>query len=119
MNPQQGPCPAWEREIGRWSGFAKPLPRDDRQAFDELMDMGRNYITEIKGTPQPATFEQLIISIIIAQRLRIIEIEKALNTIRPDPATPPQEKKTNMENQRTGPVHFKRKKPGGEQTRLS
>jgi hypothetical protein len=119
MNPQQGPCPACEREIGRWSGFANPLRRDDRQAFYELMDMGRNCIPEIKDTAQPAKFEQLVISIIIAQRIRIIEIEKTLNTIRPDPATPPQEKKTNLENQRTEAVHFKKKKPGGEQTRLS
>jgi len=34
---------ALEKEISRWSGFARALRRSDREAFDELMDMCRSY----------------------------------------------------------------------------
>jgi hypothetical protein len=33
---------ALESEINRWNGFARALRKDDREAFDELMDMCRN-----------------------------------------------------------------------------
>jgi hypothetical protein len=29
---------ALESEINRWNGFARALRKDDREAFDELMD---------------------------------------------------------------------------------
>jgi hypothetical protein len=37
---------ALEGEIGRWSGFARALRSSDREAFDELMNMCRNYASE-------------------------------------------------------------------------
>jgi hypothetical protein len=33
---------ALEEEISRWNGFARALRKDDREAFEELMDSCRN-----------------------------------------------------------------------------
>jgi hypothetical protein len=33
---------ALEGEIIRWNGFARALRKDDREAFEEMMDMFRN-----------------------------------------------------------------------------
>ena len=33
---------ALESEISRWSGFARALRKEDRESFEELMDMSRN-----------------------------------------------------------------------------
>jgi hypothetical protein len=35
---------ALEEEISRWSGFARALRKDDREAFEELMDMARSFV---------------------------------------------------------------------------
>jgi hypothetical protein len=31
-------------EINKWSGFARALRKDDREAFEELMDMSRSFV---------------------------------------------------------------------------
>jgi hypothetical protein len=33
---------ALESEINRWNGFARAFRNDDREAFEEMMDMCRN-----------------------------------------------------------------------------
>ena len=33
---------ALEQEISRWNGFARALRKEDREAFEELMDMCRS-----------------------------------------------------------------------------
>ena len=37
---------ALEGEISRWNGFARALRKDDREAFEEMMDMCRGYASE-------------------------------------------------------------------------
>jgi hypothetical protein len=37
---------ALEGEISRWSGFARALRKEDREAFDGLMDIWRSYASE-------------------------------------------------------------------------
>jgi hypothetical protein len=37
---------ALESEISRWSGFVRALRKDDREAFEEMMDMCRGYASE-------------------------------------------------------------------------
>ena len=37
---------ALEGEISRWNGFARALRKDDREAFEEIMDMCRGNASE-------------------------------------------------------------------------
>ena len=37
---------ALETEIHRWDGFAKALRKEDREAFEMLMDMCRSFVSE-------------------------------------------------------------------------
>ena len=69
---------ALEGEINRWSGFARALRRPDREAFDELMDMCRTYASESINATKPIIFEPMIISILLAQQVRIQKLERQL-----------------------------------------
>jgi hypothetical protein len=50
---------ALEEEINRWSGFAKALDKCDREAFDELMDMCRNYALQSSNATNPIVFKPM------------------------------------------------------------
>jgi hypothetical protein len=69
---------ALEGEISRWSGFARALRRSDRQAFDELMDMCRSYASESSCATNPILFEPMVMSILLAQQVRIQKLERQL-----------------------------------------
>jgi hypothetical protein len=44
---------ALEGEINRWSGFARALRREDREVFDEPMDMRRGKLWKAATQPTP------------------------------------------------------------------
>jgi hypothetical protein len=69
---------ALEGEIGRWSGFARALRKPDREAFDELMDMCRSYASESGNATNPIVFEPMIMTILLAQQVRIQKLERQL-----------------------------------------
>ncbi len=69
---------ALEEEISRWSGFARALRRSDREAFDELMDMCRNYASESSCATNPIVFEPMVMSILLGQQVRIQKLESQL-----------------------------------------
>ena len=70
---------ALEEEINRWNGFARALRKDDREAFEELMDMCRSFASESSNATNPIIFEPMIMSILLFQQKRIILLEKKLN----------------------------------------
>ena len=37
---------ALEGEISRWNGFVRALRKDDREAFEEMIDLGRGFASE-------------------------------------------------------------------------
>ena len=37
---------ALEGEICRWNGFVRALRKEDREAFEEMMDMSRGFASE-------------------------------------------------------------------------
>lgn len=78
---------ALEGEISRWSGFAKALRREDREAFDELMDACRSFASESSNATNPIIFEPLVISMLLSQHMRISRIEKKLSVIK-QPSSP-------------------------------
>ena len=72
---------ALEEEISRWSGFARALRKPDREAFDELMDMCRGYASESSNATKPIVFEPMIMSILLAQQVRIQKLERQLSDL--------------------------------------
>ena len=73
---------ALEDEINRWSGFARALRKPDREAFDELMDMCRRFASESGNATNPIIFEPMVMSIMLAQQLRIRKLENKLHDLR-------------------------------------
>ena len=69
---------ALEGEISRWNGFIRALRKDDREAFEEMMDMGRGFASEAGNATNPILFEPFIMSILLAQQKRILTLEKKL-----------------------------------------
>jgi hypothetical protein len=73
---------ALESEINRWSGFDRALRKADREAFGELMDMCRSYASESSNATNPIVFEPMIISILLAQQVKIRQIECKLEILK-------------------------------------
>ena len=72
---------ALESEINRWSGFARALRKEDREAFDELMDMCRGYAMAAGNATNPIVFEPMVMSILLAQQKKLRELEYKLNDV--------------------------------------
>ena len=69
---------ALEDEISRWSGFVRALRKDDREAFEELMDMCRSYASENSNATNSIVFEPMVMSILLGQHVRIQKLELQL-----------------------------------------
>ena len=69
---------ALEGEISRWNGFARALRKDDREAFEEMIDMCRGYASGAGNATNPILFEPFIMSILLAQQKRILALERKL-----------------------------------------
>ena len=72
---------ALESEINRWSGFAKALRKNDKEAFDDLMDICRSYASESSNATNPIIFEPMVMSMLLAQQEEIRELDKKLGAI--------------------------------------
>ena len=75
-----------EEEIGRWSGFVRVLGREDREAFEALMDACRRFASESSMATNPIIFEPMVMAILLGQQRRIQEIEQKLKSIQPNSA---------------------------------
>jgi hypothetical protein len=73
---------ALEDEIQRWSGFAKALRNDDRDAFEQLMDACRSYASAASNATRPVMFEPMALSILLFQQKRLIKLEKELDAVK-------------------------------------
>ncbi len=74
---------ALEDEIRRWSGFAKALRTEDREAFEALMDACRLLASAGSNATQPILFEPMVMSILLFQQKNLHRLEKALDAIKP------------------------------------
>jgi hypothetical protein len=73
---------ALEDEIHRWNGFQKALRTEDRVAFEALMDACRSFASAGSNATQPILFEPMIMSMLLSQQKKIIQLEKALDAIK-------------------------------------
>jgi hypothetical protein len=63
--------------------FRKALQsEEEREAFDKLMDMCRNNAMASGNACNPIIFEPMVISILIAQKKLLMELEYKLNEVR-------------------------------------
>ena len=69
---------ALESEINRWNGFARALRKDDREAFDELMDMCRSNAMAAGNACNPIIFEPMVMSILVGQQKKLRKLEDKL-----------------------------------------
>jgi len=73
---------ALDRELQRWSGFAKALRSKDREAFDQMMDVCRNYASAGSNATRPVVFEPMVMSILLNQQKMLNRLEKELDAAR-------------------------------------
>ncbi len=76
---------ALENEICRWKGFADALRREDKEAFDALMDACRKYASAGSNATQPLLFEPMVMSILLSLQKKNIQLEKALDAPKRQP----------------------------------
>ena len=69
---------AVESEINRWNGFARALRKEDREAFEELMDSCRNNAMAAGNATNPIIFEPMVMSILLGQQKRLQKLEQEL-----------------------------------------
>jgi hypothetical protein len=72
---------ALESEIHRWNGFARALRKEDREAFEELIDLCRDNAMASGNVCNPIIFQPMAMSILLAQRKRLLELEEKLNVV--------------------------------------
>jgi hypothetical protein len=82
---------AVEDEIRRWNGFAKALRKEDREAFDVLMDACRSYASAASNATQPLLFEPMIMSMLVSQQIRLQRLEKELDDLKQKQPNGPQQ----------------------------
>jgi hypothetical protein len=73
---------ALDRELQRWSGFARALRKEDRAAFDQLMDACRNYASAGSNATRPVIFESVVMSILLHQQKTLNRFETKLDAVR-------------------------------------
>jgi hypothetical protein len=72
---------ALESEINRWNGFARALRKDNREAFDELMDMRRINAMAAGNACNPIIFEPMVFSILVGHQKKLRKLEYKLNDV--------------------------------------
>ena len=67
---------ALDREVQRWSGFARALRKEDRAEFEQLMDICRNYASAGSNATRPVLFEVMVMSILLDQQKLLNKLKK-------------------------------------------
>lgn len=73
---------AVEDEIRRWSGFAKALRKEDKEAFDAVMDACRSYASAASNSTKPILFEPMMMSIVLSQQIRLERLQKEVDNLK-------------------------------------
>ena len=109
---------ALEGEINRWSGFARALRKPDKEAFDELMDMCRTYASECAYVDSFTEFEPMVMSILLFQQKRIMQMERELEAIKPEKVKPQESYEASVPFESKHESSVQVVPNGGEQRRL-
>ncbi|MFW6117457.1 MAG: hypothetical protein ACOC6G_02610 [Thermoproteota archaeon] len=72
---------AIEAEIKRWRGFKKALRRQEREAFQEMMNACRKYASAAGMATRPVLFESLAMSILLSQQRTIQKLRETIDRL--------------------------------------
>ncbi len=70
---------ALDMELQSWNGFTKALRTADRKAFEQIADACRNHASAGSNATRPELFEPMVMSILLEQQKRIMQLEKKLD----------------------------------------
>lgn len=73
---------ALDKELQRWSGFARALRKEDRAAFEQMMNACRNYASAGSNATRPIVFDPMVMSILLHQQKALNRLEKEIDAIR-------------------------------------
>ena len=73
---------ALDKELQRWSGFARALRKEDRRVFEDLLDICRNYASAGSNATRPVMFEPMVMSILLDQQKKLKQLQKELRATR-------------------------------------
>jgi hypothetical protein len=71
-----------ESEIAKWSSFRRALLRDEREAFDRLIDNAFRYVHAGAMCPEQEAFKIFIMSVLLDHEYRLMLLEKRLKQLR-------------------------------------
>ena len=69
---------ALDREVQRWSGFARALRKEDRVVFDQLIDICRNFASAGSNATRPVLFDAMVMSVLLNQQKSMNKLETML-----------------------------------------
>lgn len=73
---------ALDRELQRWSGFARALRNEDRAAFEQITDICRSYASAGSNATRPVVFESMVMCVLLHQQKTLNRLEKELDAVR-------------------------------------
>jgi hypothetical protein len=73
---------AIEDEISRWNGFAKALRKEEREAFDNLIDACRNYASAGSNATQPLPLDPMLMSMLVSQQIHLQKLQKEIDKLK-------------------------------------
>ncbi len=73
---------AVEEEIAKWKPFRDALPsEEEKQAYDEVMDMIRNNAMAASNSCNPILFEPMVMSILLGQERQMRTLRRKLDAL--------------------------------------
>jgi len=72
---------AFDHEKQRWNGFSKALQKQDKEVFEQLMDICKNYASAASNATRPVIFEAITMTILLDQQKTINQLKKQLQKI--------------------------------------
>jgi tellurite resistance protein len=72
---------ALEDEIRRWDGYRKALRKDEREAFDRMMDACRLHSSASGHVTRPEPLEAMLMSILLEHQRRLEALEGKIGRI--------------------------------------
>ena len=73
-----------DKEVQRWSGFARALRRGDRDVFEQLIDICRNYASAGSNATRPVMFEAMVMCILLEQQKMMNRLKKDFASTKPE-----------------------------------
>jgi hypothetical protein len=71
---------ALDHEKQRWNGFSKVLQKQDKEVFEQLMDICKNYASAASNATRSVLFEAMAMTILLDQQKTINQLKKITET---------------------------------------